>query len=324
MSRPAVIVDCDPGQDDAIALLLASRFCDLVAITTVSGNASLADVTSNALIVTELFGLDVPVYAGCELPLVRPSIHAPSIHGEHGLGGSTISSATRAQASSHAVEAIIDVTRAEEGIWLIPTAPLTNIALAIRLDPRIVDRIAGISLMGGGIRIGNVTATAEFNIWCDPEAASIVFESGAPLRMCGLDVTHQVRVGPTEADRLARMGTPRATWLAGILGYLAERSHDRTGLVGGPMHDPLAVLAVTHSQLFGLVERHVRIELSGGQRGTTVVDQRQLASPEVANCLVAESVRAAETLEIILETLELASGDIGTGGSPEAGRVAGP
>ncbi|HXY43920.1 MAG TPA: nucleoside hydrolase [Acidimicrobiales bacterium] len=317
MSRPSVLVDCDPGHDDAIALIVASRLCDLVAITTVSGNASLADVTRNALIVTELFGLDVPVHAGCGRPLVQPAVHAPSVHGEDGLGGSTISSPTRERAPSHAVEAIIEITRAEEGLWLIPTAPLTNIALAIRMDPPIIDRVAGISLMGGGIRIGNVTPTAEFNIWCDPEAASIVFESGAPLRMCGLDVTHQVRVGPAEADGLARLGTPRATWLAGILRYFAERYHDRTGLVGGPMHDPLAVLAVTHPELFGLVERHVRIELAGGQRGTTVVDQRQLVSPEAANCLVAETVQAAEVLEIILETLELACTDIGPGGRGE-------
>jgi inosine-uridine nucleoside N-ribohydrolase len=308
MTGPRVIVDCDPGHDDAVAILVAHRFCDLVAVTTVNGNASLADVTNNALVLAELFGLDVPVHAGCDRALVQPTRHA-TVHGEHGFGGSTIPRATRAAAGTHAVEAIIELTREEEGVWLVPTAPLTNIAVALRLDPAIVDRIAGISLMGGGIRVGNVTATAEFNIWCDPEAAHIVFESGAPLRMCGLDVTHQVRIGPSEADGLERLGTARAAFMAGILRFFADRYREHTGVVGGPMHDPLAVLAVTHPHLFGLAERHVRIELAGSQRGTTVVDERELASPEPANCLVAETVQSEAVLELILETLALASGD---------------
>jgi len=298
------VVDCDPGHDDAVALLVAHRFCDLVGITTVSGNASLADCARNALIVAELFDMPAPVYAGSDRPLVQEALHAPSVHGEHGLGGSTIAAPTRSIADGHAVEVLIESTRAHEGLWLIPTGPLTNIALAIRLDPLLVRRVAGISLMGGGIRIGNVTATAEFNIWCDPEAASIVFGSGAPLRMCGLDVTHQVRVGVTEAERLRAIGGARATFLADILTFFAERYGQNTGLSGGPMHDPLAVLAVTHPVLFGFVDRDVRIELAGGQRGTTVVDQRQLATPRTPNCSVAATVDAAALLDIILETLE--------------------
>ncbi|MGD0085162.1 MAG: nucleoside hydrolase [Acidimicrobiales bacterium] len=306
MKRMLVLVDCDPGHDDAVALLVASRFCDLVAITTVSGNASLADTTSNALLMTELFDLDVPVHQGCERPLVQESVHGPSLHGEHGLGGAAIAPPTRAAAGGHAVEAIIESTRAHEGLWLIPTGPLTNIALALRLDPSLVERIEGISLMGGGIRIGNVTATAEFNIWSDPEAASIVFGSGAVLRMCGLDVTHQVRVGVAEAERLRAIGGGRAEFLADILTFFAQRYCERTGMTAGPMHDPLAVLAVTHPDLFGFVDRAVHIELAGGQRGTTVVDQRALAIPPRANCSVAETVEAAALREIIVQTLELA------------------
>lgn len=307
MSRAQVLVDCDPGHDDVVALLVASRFCDLVAITTVSGNASLADCTDNTLIVAGMFELTAPVHAGCDRPLVQAAVHADSVHGAHGLGGSSVTVPDRASAPGHAVEVIIESTRRCEGLWLIPTAPLTNIALAMRLDPQLAKRVAGISLMGGGIRMGNVTATAEFNIWCDPEAASVVFGSGAPLRMCGLDVTHQVRVGPSEAERLRAVGGIRASFLADILTFFAERYGERTGLAGGPMHDPLAVLAVTHPQFFGFVDREVRVELAGGQRGTTVVDQRELATPPPPNCSVAETVDAPALLDIIVETLELAA-----------------
>lgn len=307
MERSVVLIDCDPGHDDAVALLVAARFCDVVAVTTVSGNAPLADCTRNALVVGELFGLDAPVFAGCDRPLVQRPIHAPSVHGENGLGGTSVSEPTRSAGVEHAVEVIIEVTRAREGVWLVPTGPLTNVAIAIRLDPGLADRVAGVSLMGGGIRIGNVTATAEFNIWCDPEAASIVFGSGAPLRMCGLDVTHQVRVGAAEAERVRAIGGARAVFLADLLTFFAERYGEGTGTAAGPMHDPLAVLAVTHPELFGFVDRHVRIELGGGQRGTTVVDQREVVVREAPNCLVAETVDAARLLGLVVETLELAA-----------------
>ncbi|HZJ26467.1 MAG TPA: nucleoside hydrolase [Acidimicrobiia bacterium] len=305
--RVPVLVDCDPGHDDVVALLVAHRFCDLVAVTTVSGNASLADCTRNALVVTEMFDLAAPVHAGCDRPLVQEAIHAPVVHGEGGLGGATVAEPTRSVGDAHAVEVLVEATRAREGLWIIPTGPLTNIAIAMRLDPRLVERVAGVSLMGGGIRIGNVTATAEFNVWCDPEAASVVFASGAPLTMCGLDVTHQVRVGSAEVERVRAVGGERALFLAAILTFFAQRYGEHTGVAAGPMHDPLAVLAVTHPGLFGFVDRHVRVELGGGQRGTTVVDQRDLPGPRVTNCSVAETVDAPALAEIVVETLELAA-----------------
>lgn len=307
MSRVPVLVDCDPGHDDAVALLVADRFCDLVAVTTVSGNASLVDCTRNALVVAEMFDLAAPVHAGCDRPMVQEVMHAGVVHGEGGLGGPTVAEPTRSVGPEHAVDVIIESTRAREGLWLVPIGPLTNVALATRLDPGLVERIAGVSIMGGGIRMGNVTATAEFNIWCDPEAASVVFGSGAPLRMCGLDVTHQVRVGLADAERVRAVGGERASFLADILTFFAQRYGEHTGVAAGPMHDPLAVLAVAHPELFGFVDRHVRIELGGGQRGTTVVDQRELATPRGTNCSVAETVDAAALLEVVIETMELAA-----------------
>jgi len=306
MSRIPVVVDCDPGHDDAVALLVAARFCELVAITTVSGNASVADCTNNSLLVAELFDLAAPVHAGCERPLVQEVLHAHAVHGEHGLGGSTLAASSRSAGREHAVDVLIESTRTREGLWLIPTGPLTNIALAIRLDPGLVHRVAGISLMGGGIRFGNVTATAEFNIWCDPEAASVVFGSGAPLRMCGLDVTHQVRVSEADAQSLLELGGVRASFLAEILSFFSERYVELTSLSGGPMHDPLAVLAVSHPELFHFVDRNVQIELCGGQRGMTVVDQREFVAQQAPNCLVAERVEASALRNIIIQTLELA------------------
>jgi inosine-uridine nucleoside N-ribohydrolase len=307
MDKPSVLMDCDPGHDDAVAIVVASRFCEIVAITTVNGNASVADCTRNALCVAELFGVPAPVHAGCAAPIVQEVRHAPSLHGEHGLGGTTLPPTSRTAATGHAVEVLIETTRAREGLWLIPTGPLTNVALAIRLDPGLPGRVSGISLMGGGARFGNVNATAEFNIFCDPEAAHVVFHSGAPLRMCGLDVTHQVRIGAAEVRRLRALSGERALFAADLVDFFSRRYEERTGLAGGPMHDPLAVLAVTHPDLFHFVDRHVEIELGGGRRGMTVVDQRELATPAEPNCLVAEGVDAAALRDLIVESLEIAS-----------------
>jgi inosine-uridine nucleoside N-ribohydrolase len=307
VNRPEVLIDCDPGHDDVVALIVASRFCEIVAITTVNGNASVADCTRNALCVAELFGIHAPVHAGCATPLVQAVRHAAHVHGESGLGGTTLPPTSRTMSTGHAVEVLIESTRAREGLWLIPTGPLTNVAVAMRLDPGLAARVSGLSLMGGGIRFGNVNATAEFNIFCDPEAAHVVFHSGAPLRMCGLDVTHQVRVGSAEVQRLRALSGDRGRFLADILDFFSFRYEQLAGRSGGPMHDPLAVLAVTHHDHFRFVNRSVEIELAGGQRGMTVVDQRDLATPPDSNCLVAEAVDAQALLNLIMETLEIAS-----------------
>lgn len=312
---PAMIIDCDPGHDDVVALVVAAQHAELVGITTVSGNAPLVDVTRNALAVAELFGIAAPVHAGSPRPLVDLPRHAPDVHGESGLGGTSLPAPARTVGDTHAVEYLIETTRARAGLWLVPMGPLTNIALARRLDPAIVDRVAGISLMGGGAAIGNVTPTAEFNIWSDPEAAAIVFEAGAsvPLRMAGLDVTHQVRMTSSDGDRLRATGTPRGEFLADLLSYYghsgaagASPPHE-----GSPMHDPLAVLAVTHPHLFTHAERPVHVDLAGTSRGATVVDRRHLARrPSPAGdsrCDVAEAVDAAAVRTLILDTLVQAS-----------------
>ena len=297
--RPAILLDCDPGHDDAVALLVAAVHSELVGVTTVCGNAPLPHVTRNALAVCELFALDVPVHAGCDRPLIGEATHAVATHGETGLGGTTLPEPSRPVGDVHAVEFLIETTRAREGLSLVPIGPLTNIALAVRLDPALPGRLAGITLMGGGATIGNVTPTAEFNIWSDPEAAAIVFASGAPLQMVGLDVTHQVGVTVEHAEPLAALGTARGAFLADVLRFYGTKAAGRPS----PMHDPLAVLALTHSELLTFAPRAVTIELTGSTRGTTVVDRRWFRDPDDANAAVAEAVDADAALALILRTL---------------------
>ena len=175
--RPRILVDCDPGHDDAVALVVAARFGDLVGVTTVAGNAPLTHTTRNARIVLDLIGSDVPLHSGAQRPLVAPARHAQNVHGESGLDGADLPEPSRPADSADAIGFIIDTCRATEGLWLVPVGPLTNIALALRSAPDLADRIAGISLMGGGT-FGNRTSAAEFNIWADPDAAAIVYGYG--------------------------------------------------------------------------------------------------------------------------------------------------
>ena len=193
--RPRVILDCDPGHDDAMAIVVAARHTDLLGITTVAGNAPIESTTHNALVMRELMGIDVPVHRGAARPLVAPPRHASYVHGESGLDGADLPTPTRGIDGDDAVGFIVETVRANEGAWLVPVGPFTNIAMALRRAPDLAGRIAGISVMGGGL-FGNSTASAEFNIWADPEAAAMVFDYGGPLIMSGLHLTHRFQATP--------------------------------------------------------------------------------------------------------------------------------
>lgn len=274
-TRPRVIVDCDPGLDDAAALVVANHFADLVAVTTVGGNAPLADVTANALLTAQVFGIDVEVYAGVDRPLVAEARHAPEIHGEHGFAGPSLPELEREVADGHAVDVLVETIRSEEGLWLVPTGPLTNVALALRRAPDLVDRLAGISFMGGSALIGNHTPVAEFNVLADPEAAAIVVGAGGRILMAGLDLTHQFTVDDQLACRLMEVGTAGARMLADLVVAYLDRVETIRGRRRGGLHDPCAVLAVTHPDLVAHTRRRVAVELTGAlTRGMTVVDQR--------------------------------------------------
>jgi inosine-uridine nucleoside N-ribohydrolase len=284
--RPRVIVDCDPGHDDAVALVLAAHYADLVGITTVGGNAPLADVTTNALLTCQIFGIDVEVHAGADRPLVAPPRHAPEVHGVSGFAGPTLPELERTVASSEGIEYLIETIRGEEGLWLIPIGPLTNVALAFRQAPDLPGRLAGLSFMGGSATVGNHSAVAEFNVLVDPEAADIVLRSPLPIRMAGLDLTHQFIVDDALANDMASSGGPGATVLSDlVLSYLHHAEQRGAPRLGG-LHDPCAVLAVTHPEVITFSDRHVAVELAGAlTRGMTVVDQRRsgAAEPNVAH-----------------------------------------
>ncbi len=275
MSRPRVLVDCDPGHDDAVALVVAAHFADLVGVTTVGGNAPLADVTDNALLICQIFGIDVEVHAGAVRPLVAPPTHAPEIHGVSGLAGPTLPPLARRAASADAVDYLVETIRAEEGCWLIPTGPLTNVALALRQAPDLVDRLAGISFMGGSATSGNRTAAAEFNVAVDPEAAAAVLSSGARIQMAGLDLTHQFTVDDALAADLRALGGVGAVFLADLVDGYLDNAEAVTGRRWGGLHDPCAVLAVTNPEVIETELRRVEVELAGTfTRGMTLVDQR--------------------------------------------------
>ena len=298
-----LIIDCDPGHDDAIALILAHRHAEVVGITSVSGNAPLAATTANALMVTALLDVDTPVVSGAAKPLVGEPVHAAVVHGESGLGGVDRIVHERAIAGDDAVGYLLDV--AEADINVVAVGPLTNLAHAIERDPTWAKRIAGISIMGGSTDVGNATRVAEFNIFADPEAAAVVFESGAEITMCGLNLTHQFQTSDTLTERLRDAATPKATFAAQIFDNLHERMETLIGRRASAMHDPCAVLAITHPHLLETEPRAVAVELAGTlTRGMTVVDQRVSRRRDQANANVAYGIDAERAWDVVMESLD--------------------
>jgi inosine-uridine nucleoside N-ribohydrolase len=282
--RKPIIIDCDPGHDDAVAILLAARHLEVLGITTVGGNQSIEKVTSNALKVLELGGLThIPVAKGMAQPLLNQPRHAAAVHGETGLDGYVFPDPVTALDPRHGVAFIVETVMAREGVTIAPLGPLTNVATALRLEPRLAGRLAGIALMGGSAGIGNVTPVAEFNIWVDAEAAKIVFESGVPITMCGLNLTHQATVGEVELARLRGIPNPVAQAVAGLLGFYRDSTLRGFGRPVAYLHDPCAIATLIDETLFEFEEMRVDVETSGGLTyGMTVCDRRfAAAGPDV-------------------------------------------
>lgn len=274
-ARTPVILDCDPGHDDAIALLLAlaSPELEVLGVTIVHGNQTLEKTTANALRVLDLAGrADIPVAAGADRPLVRELTVASHVHGESGLDGPALPPAGRPPLGEHAVDFMERVISASPTpVTLVPTGPLTNIALFLeRTGGTNVERIV---LMGGAIAEGNMTPAAEFNIWSDPEAAHAVFHSGLDTTMIGLDVTHQAVTTPALQLRLAAAGAI-GQFVADLIDYFAVYHHETYGWDGAPIHDAVAVAHVIQPDLVTTIESNVEIELESELcRGRTVVDR---------------------------------------------------
>jgi len=270
----------------------------------VAGNAPLELTTRNALIMTELLGIDTPVHSGASRPLVAPPRHGAYVHGASGLDGADLPEPSRGVVSENAVDFIVETCRTNEGVWLVPVGPMTNIALALRRAPDLAGRIAGISLMGGG-SFGNRTAAAEFNLWADPEAAAIVYEYGGPLIMCGLDLTHQFQATPERIDQIRSLPGRLADLLSSLLtffsnNYVSRHDHMR----GAAVHDPCAVMALTHPDLFTRHLRHVVIETHGEHtRGMTLIDERDSKGRPDPNCDVLVGLDADAAFDVIVQSI---------------------
>lgn len=272
-----VILDCDPGHDDAIAIMLAAGNpqIELLGITTVAGNQTLEKVTRNALSVCAAAGIRVPVARGAERPLVAPQTIAEDIHGATGLDGPTLPDPTFELDSRHAVDFIIDTVMAHEPktVNLVPVGPLTNIALAMRTEPAIIERVKSVILMGGAHTRGNVTPDAEFNIHVDPEAAEAVFRADWDVTMVGLDVTHQALATTELQERVRAIGGPVSEFVLAVWDFVGSAYRQVYKFDHPPVHDACCVAALIDPAVFTTAKADVRVELRGEwTRGATVVN----------------------------------------------------
>ena len=285
-----LILDGDPGHDDAIAWTVAhasGRF-DILAVTTAAGNQTIEKTTYNALRVCALIGLDAPVARGCPRPLLAEPMNAPSVHGESGLDGPPLPEPVAEPEAIGAVELMARVIRGcAQKVTIVSTGPMTNTAALLLAHPELEPRIERISLMGGGLLSGNWTPAAEFNILVDPEAAKIVMESGVPILMAGLDVTEKALVLEKDFERIRAHGIAVSDVVWQWLSFF-YRYHRDLGYEGAPMHDPCAVMALLHPELFTMRDLYVEIETAGDYcRGATVADWLgRLGRPANATCIL--------------------------------------
>ncbi|MEH6532109.1 MAG: pyrimidine-specific ribonucleoside hydrolase RihA [Photobacterium frigidiphilum] len=307
MSRP-IIIDCDPGHDDAIALILAcaSPELDIKAVTTSAGNQTPEKTLHNALRILTLVGrTDIPVAGGALQPLSRDLIIADNVHGETGLDGPILPEPAFDPQPCHAVELMAKIlTEATEPVTLVPTGPLTNIALLLATHRELHSQIDSIVLMGGSAEAGNWTPAAEFNIYVDPEAADIVFKSGIPITMCGLDVTHRAQIMDEDIEKIREIKNPVAQVTAELLDFFMIYHRDpKWGFEGAPLHDPCTIAWLLEPTLFASINCWVGIETQGSHTlGMTVVDRYQLTDNPI-NTTVLFDVNRQGFVDLLAERL---------------------
>ncbi|OCQ51432.1 Pyrimidine-specific ribonucleoside hydrolase RihA [Photorhabdus australis subsp. thailandensis] len=309
MTTKKIILDCDPGHDDAIAILLAHGNPDieLLAITTVVGNQTLDKVSRNALAIAHIAGITgVPVAAGCHRPLVRDIQTAPDIHGDSGLDGPKLPKHSRTLDPRHATDLIIDtiMSHPPKTVTLVPTGGLTNIALAVRKAPQIVERVKEVVLMGGGYHTGNRSAVAEFNIKIDPEAAHIVFNEKWPLTMVGLDLTHQAQATPEVTEAISRINSKISRFVMEMLDAYGENYRKKRNFNYPPVHDPCAVAYVIDPTVMTTQKVPINIELNGTLTvGMTVADFRY-PPPEDCHTQVAVKLNHQRFWQLVIDALK--------------------
>ena len=309
MPPRSIIIDADPGNDDAVALLLALASPELatLGITTVAGNVPLALTTRNARAIVELAGRpDVAVYSGADKPLVRAPVSAEHVHGQNGLGGVMLPEPAQAEPDERAVDFIIRTLNEQPAgsVTFCALGPLTNLALALMQAPKTATRLREVVLMGGsGFVGGNVTPCAEFNVYADPHAAQVVFRSGAPIVMLPLDVTHQVVSTPARIAAIERLGNRAGRTVAQLLSFAASHGPENYDGDGAPLHDPCVIAYLLRPELFG--GRRINVEIETGSAltmGMTVADWRGV-SGRAANATFLHAVDAPGFYALLGERL---------------------
>ena len=292
MGKTKIILDCDPGHDDAVAILMAgkSEMIDLLGITVVAGNQTLEKTAVNALHVCQQLGLNVPVYAGCPEPMIRKKIIAADIHGETGLDGPVFGPLTKKLEQGHAVNFIIDTLMKSDGdITMVTTGPMTNLAMAMRMEPGIVEKIERIVLMGGAYTNGNVTPAAEFNIVADADAAYVAFTSGRPITMMGLDVTRKVLCYPSIVERMEKIDNVAAKLFADLMRHFCKSQKEVFGWEGGPLHDPVTIAYLIDPTV--VTTKYVNAE----------IDIRSVQSYGRTNCDIFNYMKKEPTAEVAVD-----------------------
>ncbi|MBD2035642.1 nucleoside hydrolase [Leptolyngbya sp. FACHB-321] len=309
MAAKPIIIDCDPGADDAIALFLALAFpekLDVLGITTVAGNVPLHLTQKNARCLCELAGrADLPVYAGCPRPLLRPLITAEDVHGRTGLDGIHLPEPTMPLQEQHAVDFLIDtVMRSTGNITLATLGPLTNLAVAIVKQPEICQRLQEVVMMGGAATQGNITPSAEFNVYVDPHAAQVVVTAGIPLTIVSLDVTHQAIATPERLSTIEAINSPISAAAIGLLNHYGAYDMQRYGFPGPPLHDPCVIAYLLQPDLFTRRRAYVAIETTSElTMGRTVIDQWHVTN-QPANATVIESIEAEGFYQLLTQAID--------------------
>ena len=309
MAGRPIIIDTDPGQDDAVAILLAlaSPELDVLGITTVAGNVPQPLVTENSLKLVELsMRTDVGVYRGSSRPMLRELFTAEYVHGPTGIDGAVLPAPSTPPRDDHAVDFIIEscMSTPARSVTVCPVGPLTNVAMAMVKEPRVADRVREIALMGGAFFAGgNTTPVAEFNIYVDPHAARIVFESGAPITVFPLDVTHQALVLEGHLDAFRAMSTPVGDAVAGMLDYYERHDIEKYGFPGAPLHDPCVIAYLVRPELFSGKAVHVAVEAESELTiGQTVVDWWGV-NGNPPNATVMNRVDAEGFMDLVVERI---------------------